>query len=189
MKRICFILTTALMVLFASCKPEIELSINDIFIDSLPTKTKYVQNETLDLDGLIINSVLSDGTIKNVTDYTTSINNGVELTEIGTITISVTYEDFSTSFSIEVTKFPVPSKIFIDSLPTKTTYSICENFDTTGLILKEIYTNGEIKEITDYSISPAPATVLNSLGENKATITYNEQTLSFPYYVTIIKTG
>lgn len=181
------------MVLFASCKldiePELDPSITYVFIDSLPTKTKYVQNETLDLDGLIINSVLSDGTIKSVTDYTTSINNGVELAEIGTITILVTYEDFSTSFSIEVTKAPAPSKIFIDSLPTKTTYSICENFDTTGLVLKEIYTNGEIKEITDYSISPAPATVLNSLGENKATITYNEQTLSFSYFVTMKKTG
>ncbi len=191
MKKNPFILITLFIILFVSCKPEIETppSITTIFIDSLPAKTQYIQNETLDLDGLIINSVLSDGTIETITDYITSLDNGTELTETGTITITITYSDLSTDFSIEVSEAPSPSKIFIDSLPKKTSYSICDNFDTSGLILKEIFTNGEIKEITDYSISPKTSSVLTTLGENKATITYNDQTLTFPFYVTMKKTG
>lgn len=190
MKKYSFIFLS-IMVLFMACKPETEPPVftTGIFIDSLPSKTTYIQNEKLNLDGIVVKAILSDGSTLKISDYTSSFENGCILSEIGKKTITIKHSEYTTQFFILVNKIPSLSRIFIDSLPEKTSYSICDNFDTTGLVLKEIFTDGEIKEITDYSISPAPWQVLNALGENKATITYNNQTVTFPYYVTMKKTG
>ena len=78
-----------------------------ITVDIPPTKTSYNQNEALDLTGLVIESALSNGFTKNVTSDCVFVPaDGTTLSEVGTITINVSYTENevtkTTSFNVTV---------------------------------------------------------------------------------------
>ncbi len=65
-----------------------------------PTKVEYVVGETLDLTGMVINQLMSDGTTGDVvTEYTVS---DVDMTTTGEKTVTVTAGDFTATFTITV---------------------------------------------------------------------------------------
>ncbi len=68
----------------------------------------------------------------------------------GTATITATLEN-GNSCSFEVTSRRLEN-IKISSLPEKTEYIPGEELDTTGLKVQGIYSNGDVEEITDYTI-------------------------------------
>ncbi|MBQ3099413.1 MAG: S-layer homology domain-containing protein [Clostridia bacterium] len=69
-----------------------------IEINSLPSKTVYHPGDALNTDGLSLNFVFSDGSVKPVTEgFTVS---GFDSTAVGTKTVTVSYEGFTDVFEV-----------------------------------------------------------------------------------------
>ena len=66
-----------------------------------PTKTEYIQGDELDLSGLTVKAVYSDGSSKEIAagDYTVS---GYDPNTVGEQTVTVTYEDKTADFTVTV---------------------------------------------------------------------------------------
>ncbi len=71
-----------------------------IEITSPPDKTEYVKGEELDLTGLVVTAIFSDGTEIEITDYSVS---GYDKDIAGEQTITVTYEGKTATFTVTVT--------------------------------------------------------------------------------------
>ena len=159
---------------------------NSITVSKQPTKLSYLMDEIIDLSGMEIQVQYNDGSVKNVNDYTVSgFDSSVE--GVSTVTVqwvSANGSKLTTTFDVEIVD-PAPkvTGIFIETLPTKVQYELREKLDLTGLVVKANYTDGSVKEITDYTTSG-----FNAL-KNAAqviTITYNGFTTTFTVYVGVV---
>lgn len=81
-----------------------EKAITEISINTKPTKTKYIQNkETLDLTGGSINVGYNDGTTEKIDLKSEQIKvSGFDNTKLGKNIITVTYENKTTTFDVEI---------------------------------------------------------------------------------------
>ena len=70
-----------------------------IVVDTMPTKREYARKESLDLTGLVIKATYTDGSSAEVTDYTVS---GYNALKKGIQTITITYQEFTTTFTVAV---------------------------------------------------------------------------------------
>lgn len=84
-------------------EPEPDREIVSIEIETLPTKTIYTQNEELDLTGGIVKVTYSDGTTIEMNLNSKSFTlTGYNNQTLGTQTITVEYEGYTTTFEVEV---------------------------------------------------------------------------------------
>lgn len=119
-----------------------------IIIATPPNKTSYIEGQTLDTTGLIVKLEYNNGKTETITDYTIEEYE----TTVGTRNITVTYEDFSASFSVEFVPKTLTS-IMVTTQPSKAKYVVGEAFDPTGMVVKAVYDNGVSEEVTDYTVS------------------------------------
>lgn len=70
-----------------------------ISISSLPEKTTYIEGESLDTSGIVVTAICEDGSVKNIENYTTSIETGA-----GNKMVSVIYTECGTNYTAT---FPV----------------------------------------------------------------------------------
>lgn len=125
------------------------IEITKIEITALPTKVEYSKGDTLDTSGMLISTVWTDGSKEVLTDgYTVS---DLDSSEAGEKTITVTYQSFTATFTVEVVADA--SGIRISHYPIKIYYKIGESFDSTGLVVVVVRQDGTEKEITDYTVS------------------------------------
>ena len=75
-----------------------------IAINTDGVKKEYEQGEQLDLAGLVVTAKYSDNTTTSVLSYRTNPENGTVLNEIEEKTVTVTYENFSETFTVNVVK-------------------------------------------------------------------------------------
>ena len=73
--------------------------LEELMITQLPAKLKYYQNEVLDLSGMVVTAIYSDGSSADVTDYTIE---GYRPQLLGTQTVVVKYNELSTTFEVSV---------------------------------------------------------------------------------------
>lgn len=118
-----------------------------ITIVSLPEKLKYKKGEEFDSAGLTVKANYDDGESEEITGYTVSTP---DMSSRGSKTVTVTYEEKSTSFEITVIDV---YKIEVTSLPTKSQYYLNESFVSDGLIVSQVYTDGSKEEIAGYTLS------------------------------------
>ena len=154
MKRI-FVLILAFMI-FWSCDTctdegnlfeylkEEEVFIESIYITSILAKSSYARGESLNLTNLTVRGAFSDGSEKTI--YITEKNiSGYDCMKVGTqeLTISVSHEGKTASavWTVEVTE-AVPIGLVIKSLPTKTEYTADEEFDSAGLEVMTLNSDG-----------------------------------------------
>lgn len=77
------------------------IQVESLTVTSMPTKTEYVINDTLDLTGLVVTATFIDGVTADVTSaITTNPADGATLTTEGTIPVIITYQGATTSFNI-----------------------------------------------------------------------------------------
>ena len=125
------------------------IEITKIEITALPTKVEYSKGDTLDTSGMLISTVWTDSSKEVLTDgYTVS---DLDSSEAGEKTITVTYQSFTATFTVEVV--PDTVGIRISHYPNKIYYRIGESFDPTGLTVVAVRQDGTEKEITDYTVS------------------------------------
>lgn len=174
-----FVLCLLSFILVCSCKIETSSPpvITGIKITSLPEKKVYYVGERIDYTGLNVTATYSDGSEKEIMDYTISLEAGTTLTKEKTYSIEVQYEGFSQTFSIEV--LPVITEIKISSLPEKTVYYVSESIDYTGLQVISVYSDGHEEEITDYTLSLEEGTVLAKEQTLTVNIQFNGFSTSF----------
>jgi len=92
-----------------------------ISIKSLPTKTEYLQNkEKLDLTGGVIEVSYNDGSKKEfVMKFDKIVASGFNNETIGQQVITLTYENLTTQFNIEIKEEPKPENSNFDNIVTK----------------------------------------------------------------------
>lgn len=73
--------------------------VEKLLITTLPTKTTYNVGEPLSIVGMVVQGVYTDGSIKNVTDYSVS---GFSSATVGTKTVKVTSNGVSATFNVKV---------------------------------------------------------------------------------------
>ena len=138
-----------------------------IEITTPPTKTTYYTGDTVDLTGIQVSAVYSNGNTADITDACVySPANGDTLSQEGTFEINikwttqgesglVTYKAIQT---ISIT--PVVSSLQYATIPTKIAYVVGEPIDYTGLSITVAYKSGRTKTViwtadnTDFTLSP-----------------------------------
>ena len=104
------------------------VKLKGITIASNPDKTVYAEGEELDLAGLIVMADYSDGSREEITDYTVS---GYDSTITGEQTITVTYEDQTADFIVNVLYEPYIE--ISENSPHRTEFMEGEEFEYSGL--------------------------------------------------------
>lgn len=122
-----------------------------IRIDTAPTKTAYIEGETLDPEGIAISELLDNDTERVISEeeLETTVYTGYDLNpaEYGAETVTVSLGDYSDTYDITVRKKRL-SSIRIVSLPKQLTFVTTQPLDMTGLVVKAGYDNGSEKQIT-----------------------------------------
>ena len=144
-------------------EPEVEKTLSKIEITTPPTKTAYTEGEKFDKTGMKVTATYSDGTTKEVTDYTYTPAGELKTTDTA---ITVSYKEGEKIVEAKHTitvkaKPPVAQKtlesIKVTTAPTKTAYTEGEKFDKTGMKVIATYSDGTTKEIKNYAYTPAGA--------------------------------
>lgn len=113
-------------------------------------------------------------------------NGHVDAISAGTATIMVYVKDRMEVYDecMVVVEAPYVTEISIEQMPTKTVYSIGEELDTTGLVLRVYYNNGSAKRITDPEDYEASCP-MSGLGSQTVTITYDGQTTEYTIRISL----
>lgn len=145
-----------------------------ISIESGPDKKIYKTGEGLQIKGLTVIGKYSNNTTEELKKFYLEGVDGFSKTT-GKKTITVSVDDFTADFEIEVTEKSL-SGIEITSLPDITNYSMGQQFSKDGMIVHALYDNGTKTVIEDYTI-----TGFNSqqVGEQTLTVSYSGFTDSF----------
>lgn len=77
-------------------------TLRSIYIETLPTKLRYMQGQALDMSGAVVKAYYSNGTNKTVTGYTVS---GYSADTLGKQRVTVSYGDRSTIFTVTVVAY------------------------------------------------------------------------------------
>ena len=114
-------------------------SMTSLQIAQTPSKLNYIQGEPLDLDGLRVMGVW-EGFPTEELEITMSDITGFNPNNVGSQRISVTKNERSADFSIEVLAL---TSIVLEKPPTKTDYKVGEPLDLTGILVYGNYTGSD----------------------------------------------
>ncbi len=153
--------------------------LNNIEIASMPKKTSYYAGEALVTDGLTINEVYTDGTVKRVTSgFTVSPK---VLTNQGKQYVTVSYKGKKTGFNVSVKGIGI-TELSVKTNPAKLDYTVGEAIDVSGLTLSAIYYDGAVETVLADNVTVSP-TVFESAGFSPVTVTYKG--ISTVFYVNV----
>lgn len=131
--------------------PPAESENGRIVVTAKPNKTGYYIGEALDKTGLEVTHIKKDDTSEVVADYTLD-KQTVKAEDIrnGKITVTVTYKDMTTEFSVEAHE-PKLVSLAVNKAPDKTDYFVGDILDPSGLEVKAAYEDGgEPKAVDGY---------------------------------------
>ncbi len=157
-----------------------ENTLQNLKLESQPTKTTYLYGEELDLTGLLVKKVFLFGNETEVDNSQLIISN-YDSHALGEQTVRLSLDDKFVEFKVLV--LDRTEELIISSPISKTEYKYGEELDLTGLVIKARMASGTIEEVSpiDYEIS---AFNKNKLGEQTLIVSYQEKTVSFS--VTVI---
>ena len=148
-----------------------------IRITTPPTKTAYRAGERLDLSGMVVNLVASNGSMIDVTQACTTVPaNGATLTGADTsVAVSYLYQvDNLTFTSTQALTVSVLDSIAVTTPPTNTDYSVGDTLDLTGIVVTATYSDNSTRVVTGLcTYSPADGATLTS-SNSSITITLSE---------------
>jgi hypothetical protein len=149
-----------------------------IEVSALPDKTSYAIGETFDSSGLVVTGTWSDETEEPVTGYTLS---PVDTSAEGTKTVTITLGELSATFTIRVRSADsILLSIRVSALPDKTSYTIGETFDPSGLVVTGTWSDETEEPLTGYTLSPVDTSV-----EGIKTVTVSLNGLEDTFTVTV----
>ena len=178
MKRFVMLLTSLLLVCFASCKFEPKVVLTGLRVDDSSVKKSYYVGDNLDLSNLKVYAQYSDGSEKEINNYVTSKTDGMLLETAETLDVDVIYESFTAKFSISIADVYL-ERIELDTENVKVNYKHGDSLDLSGLIVTGFYNDGSKKVLTEYDASITNGTTLKKAGVNSVVISYEDCTSSF----------
>lgn len=125
-------------------------TLESVTISGTPTQTTYEVGEAFNTAGLTVTAYYSDGSSKEITSGITW-NVTPETLTAGVISVSVTAtvdEVTSEAFIINGITVRALQSVTLEGFPTKTSYSVGEIFDPTGIIVKANYSNSDSEDVT-----------------------------------------
>lgn len=123
----------------------VKKNLTSISVTSNPSKVTYLEGESLNTNGLVITAKYDDGSTANVTSSCTL--SGYSNTP-GVKTITATYSGKQTAFTVTVNT-KSPTKLTIESTPTKAVYNTGDTVETAGLKAKITFNNNTYSTFTD----------------------------------------
>ena len=158
-----------------------------IYIRKNPNKMEYQCYESLDLTGIEIQAVYSDGSEKTVEDWTSTPEQGTVLDYTGEFRITIYYQNLSTNLYLWVYEQyeKTPDSIYISKMPEKLNYKYGEMLDLAGLEVKARYYDGTEAVLDSWSSSPRAGTSLTTPGSVTVTISYGYYYLSTTFTITV----
>ncbi|MBQ0124813.1 MAG: bacterial Ig-like domain-containing protein [Clostridiales bacterium] len=129
------------------------INVASIKVADITTPLHY--NDKIDVSKLNITCVYTDGSEKSVSDAGLSdsiLDPEFDATNPGEISVTITISNEAYGLNVSGTaKATVlaPDSLKIDTLPAKTTYSPDEQLDTTGLVVKFVYSDGKEVALLD----------------------------------------
>jgi hypothetical protein len=159
-----------------------ETSLQSIVITSPPTKTVYALDEALDIGGLVVTGIYSDGTTKAETVSLANVS-GYKANTVGQQTLTVTIGGKTATFTVTVKAL---QSIAIISQPTKTVYALNESLDLSGIVVIGTYSDGTTK-VETAGISNVSGYNADTAGQQTLTVTIDGKTATFT--VTVSATG
>jgi hypothetical protein len=117
-----------------------------------PAKTTYVVGQQLDTAGLTVVVNYSDGSTKATTDYTVE---SVTLDTVGERTVTVICGEFTGTFTVTVEAKALTGLTV--SGPAKTSYTVGDAVDLTGLVVTASYSDGtsRVLDAGEYTVPAA----------------------------------
>ncbi len=164
-----------------------EPSLDYISLRTMPEKTEYTVGQSLSTKGFSLTAHYTDGTKKTITKgytYTPAAFN-----EIGRCSVTVSYEGKTLEFFVTVKEAPpvIITGISVSAVPQKTSYNVGQSLLTDGLSLEVRYSDGSKKTVSEgFSCSPV---VLDKVGKQTVTVTYEGKITQFDIDVTAVITG
>ena len=110
----------------------------------------------------------------------------VEAISEGTATIMVYIKDKMELHDecMVIVEAPIVTELKIETMPTKTVYTVGEELDTTGLVLRAYYNNGTAERITNPEEYTAECD-MDGFGSKTVTVTYGGQTTEYTIRISI----
>ncbi len=123
----------------------------------------------------------SDPNVVSVDDY-----GNVKAVGAGVATVMVYVEDKMEIFDecVVIVECPYVTELSIEEMPIKTVYTVGEELDTTGLVLRAYYNNGDAKRITN----PDEYTVecdMSGLGNREAIVTFGNKSVTYTVRISL----
>ncbi len=179
-----------LIVLFITCLlgcPTQTQNVQDVVLESIyisrnPYKVDYEFNSPLDLTGLVVKAKYSDGSEKSVDSWASDPKSGTKLTTSGTVTVTITYEEKTASFTVIVAQKPAQrtlSSIYISKQADKLNYEYNSQLDLKGLEVKGRYSDGTEEVIDNWTSQPKAGTTLTNPGTVTVKINCEGKTTNF----------
>jgi hypothetical protein len=138
-------------------------------VAATPKKTIYELGEKLDLTGLKIRLNNPDDTWEDVTDQCKV--SGFDSQKPGQQTITVKYNDMTTSFRVSVLSREV-RVVGMEPIVSRTVYQLGAAFDEESIVIKLKLSDGSFREVTDgYQVEGFSS---EKLGKVKITVIYGE---------------
>ncbi|MDF2943179.1 MAG: hypothetical protein K0S01_2037 [Herbinix sp.] len=106
------------LFIYNTAKAEVVVTASQIGFSQYPAKTTYSSGESLDLSGMVVMSLNSDGTSTTITDYTVE---GYNSSQIGIQTITIRYQNCTANFNITVNPAKVTNISVVNSSMTSYT--------------------------------------------------------------------
>lgn len=111
----------------------------------------------------------------DITNDCTFDTKNVNLNAAGTYTMTVTYQKFSKSITVNVAE--ADKVVGISATPEELTFTVGDTLDTSSIVVNEVYKSGSKKTLTsdDYTIDVS-AVKMNTAGEYVITVQYKKNT-------------
>lgn len=149
----------------------VESVIESIAVNTAP-KDEYIEGEAVDLSGLVLDVTMTSGKTHTVTYGASGVTITANQSKVayGDTSLTVTYENKTASFDIDVSK---KSPVSIEAGATKDSYAWGEDLDKSGFSGTITYDNGETADLSKVSFTVNGFDSSNE-GTNKVTISYTE---------------
>lgn len=157
-------------------------SVTSISLSAAPTKTNYFIGEPLDVTGGKVTVTRQTGP-DEIIDLTANMVTGFDSETAGTKTLTITYQEKTTTFDITVSEVTL-TKIEWKAEPTKKSYSVGESLDVTGGVITATYSDNSTKDITVTADMVSGFSSAAVAEQQALTVTYGTKTLIYNIEVT-----
>ena len=139
------------------------VELNKLEVTAPPAKTVYKVGEAFDSTGMKVTATYSDGSSREVTDYTVT----PEVITTDTQEVLVSYGGKTVSVTVQLNKV---TRIEVTTPPEKTAYTEGDLFNPTGMVVTAHYTDGSSAQTDSYSYEPSRRL---EVGDTEMIITYS----------------